>query len=952
LNPIQAHYQAVLQPVLKLGTIVFSDSWCKILLLRSDLPVVTELQDTNSMKSPRTFIALLAFTALAQASDFHVSPDGGDSNPGTVELPLATPEGAVAAVRRELVLKGDHPEPINVFFKGGVYRLSAPLKFTPADSGRAAAPVTYAAVPGEHVVISGGIPITGTWTQTPGKPYWEITLPKAKDGGWIFNSLTVNGLSRMRARFPKDGVKELRAEGIEPGGDPRHSLHYRQGDFDPSWTNPTDIDVVLLANWTPVIHRVREVLPGSRSIRFQGSDSHRVDAWDMRPRYYLSNVFEALTDPGEWYLNRKTGVLYYYPMPGEDLAKASVEVPVLKSRMIEFEGDLTADHPVEYLNFRDLHFRSVDGDLDRYDGQYRQGHMFLDAAIFAQGLRHASFESCEFSQLGQFAMELADGCRDITIRHCHFWDLGAGALQIGVSTLNGLKAVAPSGKPAPEVDPRREVLGITVDNNLIHRLGTIWHGCYGIVNRFASGTRITHNEIFDTHWDAVGLDARWDWKGEKYSHGNEVAYNHLHDLGLGYECDAGAVYQFGPLDTSIHHNLIHDTRSYPYNTGFTGVYLDEMSRGAVVENNLAYNLDWTAFLQHFGDDNVFRNNIGAFARDGFFKLGSSKTGETNYVEVTRNIYIGRDEKLQTLTWTPGPKPVAFDRNVYFSLDPKAQPTFAGKSFDEWKAAGRDSNSFIMNPGCRAPHTFDFSMTADSPACKAIGFVPFGEEIKKAGLAGDTAWTNAIKLPSPRKVLPAWTEDELGPLYQFDIDPNQLPDGMTPTVFSPGNPGVFAVTSQVAGMNGPKSIECESSLGFLQSKLIGFNKGRVTLSFAIMQPADHPASFSMEMRDGSTPYRVGPSLSLSREGVISAGKEKLGKLDPGKWARFEVSFSLGEGSPQNYSLKISDGSGETTRVIPFQKDGIHQIKNLAFLLPKKDGGKIYLDDMHLKIQQGK
>jgi hypothetical protein len=899
-----------------------------------------------------SFLALLALSALAQASEFYVSPNGNDSNSGTAEQPFATPEGAVAAVRRELALKKDHPEPINVLFKEGVYRLSAPLKFTPADSGTANAPVTYAAVSGENVIISGGVPICGTWTQTLGKPYWEIPLPKAKAGGWIFNSLSVNGLSRMRARFPKDGARELRAEGVEPGGDPLHSLQYREGDFDPSWTNPTDIDVVFLANWTPVIHRVREVVPGKRVIRFQGADQHRVDHWDMMPRYYLSNVFEALNEPGEWYLNRKTGVLYYYPMPGEDLSKASVEVPLLKSRMIEFDGDLYSDHPVEYLNFRGLHFRCVDGDLDRYDGQYRQGHMFLDAAIFARGLRHASFELCEFSQLGEYAMELGYGCRDITIRQCHFWDLGAGAMQIGVSTLKELKAtVTPGTSPGSDAEASREVHGITVDNNLIHRLGTIWHGCYGIVNRFASGTRITHNEIFDTHWDAVGLDARWDWKGEKYSHDNEVSYNHLHDLGLGYGCDAGAIYQFGPLDTHIHHNLIHDTRAYPYNTGFTGVYLDETSRGAVVENNLAYNLDWVAYLQHFGEDNVFRNNIGAYARDGFFHLGSAPKKEIpNHADVTRNIYIGRNEKVQTSTWETGPKPVVFDRNIYFSLDPNAQPTFAGKSFDEWKATGRDSNSFIMNPGCRAPDRLDFSMTADSPAVKAIGFVPIDEEIKKTGLSGDTAWTNSIKLPPPRKILPAWTEDELAPLYQFDIDPNTWDDGITPPQFRPGNPGVFKVTSKVAGLQGPKCIECESGVKYLQRHLKGFRKCHVTLSFAIMQPSEHPAPMIVEMRDGSAPYRVGPALSISSEGLITAGKDKLEKLDPGAWASFEISFAVGDGSPQDYTLKIRDKSGEKTYQLHFLKDGIHEIENLAFIFPQKDDGKIYLDDLHLNLQQ--
>jgi len=716
-------------------------------------------------KSSRSLLALLFLPALGYAADFYVSPNGSDTNPGTINLPFATPERAVAGVRRELALKRDHPEAINVLFKGGVYRMSASLKFTPADSGTVSAPVTYAAAPDEHALFSGGVLISGSWTQTPGKHYWQIHLPKAKDGGWIFNSLTVNGLSRQRTRFPRDGEKELRGLGTEPGGDRMHSLHYRSGDFDTNWTNPTDIDVVLLYKFTPAIHRIREILPEKNCLRFQGADTRKVDKYEATPRYYLSNVFEALTEPGEWYLNRKTGVLYYYPMPGEDLSKVEVEVPVIKSRMIEFEGDLAADRPVEYLNFRNLHFRSVDSDLDRYDGIYRQGHMFLDAAFFARDLQHSTFERCEFSQLGEFAMELADGCRNITVRQCHFWDLGAGAMQIGVSRLDTLKTpVTPGASPGASVEPRREVLDIRVDNNLIHRLGTVWHGCYGIVNRYASGTKITHNEIFDTHWDAIGLDARKgpDWKGEKYSRGNEVAYNHLHDLGLGYFGDAGAIYQFGPLDTSIHHNLIHDTHAYPsYKAGFTGIYLDESSLGAVVENNLAYNIDWSAFLQNYGDDNAFRNNIGAFARNGFFHRDHPHgLDQINYVEVTRNIYITRGDNAQTRTWEPGSKPAPFDYNVYFSLDPKAQLTFAGKSFADWKATGRDSHSVIMNPGCRDPAKFDFSIPADSPACKEVGFIPFDEEIRKAGLYGDTKWRDAIKLPPPRKFLTPWAAEDL------------------------------------------------------------------------------------------------------------------------------------------------------------------------------------------------
>jgi len=902
------------------------------------------------MKSPRSLFALLLLPVLVHAADFYVSTDGNDANPGTSDQPFATPEGAIAGVRRELALKKDHPEPINVLFKAGVYRLSAPLTFTPADSGTAAAPVTYAAAPGERVVFSGGVPITGTWTQTPGKPYWQITLPKAKDGGWIFNSLSVNGVSRMRARLLRGGEKELRAEGPELGGDPKRSIRYLPGDFDPAWTNPKDIDVVLLGNWTPVIHRVREIIPEKRALRFSSTNFRTVNFFDSHPRYYLSNVFEALTEPGEWYLNRKTGILYYYPMPGEDLAKAEVVAPVIKSRLIKFEGDLAGDRPVEHLHFRDLHFRDTDADMDRYDGIYRQGHIYLDGAVYAEGLRHASIERCEFSQLGEYAIVLADGCRDVTVRQCHLWDLGGGALQIGVSDLTPLKTpLTPGAKPGPSVEPRREVLDITVDNNLIHRLGTVWHGCYGICNRFASGSRITHNEIFDTHWDSVGLDARWNWKGEKYSHGNEVAYNHLHDLGLGYETDAGAIYQFGPLDTHIHHNLIHDTHAYPFNTGFTGVYLDETSRAAVVENNLAYNLDWSVFHQNYGEDNVFRNNIGAFARDGFFKRGGLGQSNDNYMEVTRNIYITRDALAQKFTWAPGSKPPLYDYNVYHSLDPKAQLTFAGMNFAGWKATGRDSNSVIMNPGCRDPGKDDFAMTADAPACKAVGFVPFDAEIAKAGLYGDTSWTNSIKLPPPRKLLPAWTEEEFVILNPFDIDPNQLLDGNPPPVFAARGKGVFAVTSKVTGMQGPKCIELEPSLRWINTTFHGLKNAKVTFSYAVMQSADQPAALTMEMREVSgTDYKAGPSLHISRDGQITAAKQKLGNLQPGKWTHFEVSFALGDGAPQTYTLKIRDSLGEKSHVLPFVKDGIREIDWLGFMMAEKEGGRVYLDDLHLKI----
>ena len=47
-------------------------------------------------------------------------------------------------------------------------------------------------------------------------------------------------------------------------------------------------------------------------------------------QYYVENVFEALTEPGEWYLDRKSGRLYYAPMPGEEIENSEIIAPKLE----------------------------------------------------------------------------------------------------------------------------------------------------------------------------------------------------------------------------------------------------------------------------------------------------------------------------------------------------------------------------------------------------------------------------------------------------------------------------------------------------------------------------------------------------------------------------------------------------------------------------------------------
>ena len=112
-----------------------------------------------------------------------VAPDGSDANDGAKSRPFATVPRALSAVR-DLRNAGLPPGPVTVYLRGGTYAVREPIVFTPADSGTSNAPLTVASYPGERAVLSGGERLADTWTQTPGKPYWQLDVPRSRD--WPF----------------------------------------------------------------------------------------------------------------------------------------------------------------------------------------------------------------------------------------------------------------------------------------------------------------------------------------------------------------------------------------------------------------------------------------------------------------------------------------------------------------------------------------------------------------------------------------------------------------------------------------------------------------------------------------------------------------------------------------------------------------------------------------------
>ncbi|MDR2849963.1 MAG: hypothetical protein LBW77_05420, partial [Verrucomicrobiota bacterium] len=138
--------------------------------------------------------AALAAAGQAWAVTLHVAPDGDDAADGSRRRPLATLAGARDRVRQARA--ADAEGPVEVLFADGAYALAEPVVFGPEDSGRASAPVRYAAAPGAKPVFSGGKRLPPFQAGPDG--VWRARV----EPPFRFEQLYVNGHRAARARSP------------------------------------------------------------------------------------------------------------------------------------------------------------------------------------------------------------------------------------------------------------------------------------------------------------------------------------------------------------------------------------------------------------------------------------------------------------------------------------------------------------------------------------------------------------------------------------------------------------------------------------------------------------------------------------------------------------------------------------------------------------------------------
>ncbi len=653
------------------------------------------------------FLAAIVITAFFMVScgspnkeiAIYVAQDGNDdwlgdkdeSNAMAYEGPVLSIQRAQELVREKLE-EGTQEKAITVYIREGDYILPSPLTLTAADNGTAECPVTYRSYPGERVRIIGAQVISGWQKDADG--VWTAKVPGATRGQMSFNQLFIGGERRIRARIPNDGY--FMVDG-PISKDPKAQFKYRGDDIKADWARQTGVEVIALQKWADFrmyierIDSAKKIITLSRQCR---PSNHENDA-----RYWIENIREGLDNPGEWYLDTKTGTVSYIALPGENPNEKEAFMPYL-TQLVRFEGKPEQGEYVENINLCDLEFLFSDWNIPSEGYADTQAAHTIPGVIFGEGAKSIRIENCTISHHGNYAVEFSRGCSNIQIVGCEMSDLGAGGVKIG--------------ECVTREDEREKTHHNTVTDNHIHDIGEVFSPACGVIIFRSGQNLIGHNHIHDTYY--TGISNGWSWGyAETDTKENIIEFNHVHDIGRGMLSDMGGNYNLGlQPGTIIRNNYFHDISSYGY--GGWGIYTDEGSTDILIENNVVHDTKSGGFHQHYGRENIIRNNIFVNAKQG--QIIRTRMEEHISFTFERNIVYWTEGPLLGSNWKDDK--YVLDYNCYFNT--AGEPVmFKEWTFEEWQARGQDTHSVIADPMFTDPASHDYSLKAGSPAYD-IGFL--------------------------------------------------------------------------------------------------------------------------------------------------------------------------------------------------------------------------------------
>lgn len=663
------------------------------------------------------FVHKPGLCAAGTPARLYVSPQGNDAWSGRLSTPnAARTDGPFATLERardeirKLKKASQLPKGAIVELCAGVYERTRPLKLSKQDAGTENAPIVYRSMKGAGAVLSGG-KVVANWKPVTDRNILDrLDLSARKHvvqadlkalgiaeygspaGGGLM--LYFNGKPMQIARWPNKGFVRI-AGVVEPGTvnvrgtkGSRTGKFFYEGDRPERWAGEKDIWLhgYWFWDWSDQRQQVESIDTGKRIITLKPPYhryGYRKGQW-----YYAYNLLCEIDEPGEWYLDRETGILYFWPPSPVEKGQAIVSVT---PTIVEMQN-------VSYVRLEGLAIEAARG-----------------TAIIVKGGKAVRIDGCTIRNCGASAVNMS-GCVASGVANCEIYNMGGGG-------------VALSGGDRKSLTPA----GLYADNNHIHDYGQ-WRRMYQCaVGLYGVGNRATHNVIHDAPHQAIAFS------------GNDhlMEFNEIYRVCLESN-DAGAIYagrNWTMRGTVIRYNYLHDINGFR-GRGCVGVYLDDMFCGTTIFGNVFYKVTRAAFIGG-GRDCLVENNIFVDCRralhidaralgwahyhaDMWIKEAKTK-GTLQGIRYKEPPYSTRYPRLVTIIENNPKAPIGnvVRRNIFFHCKPWDDVNGAAKPFVKLEDNLIDKDPHFVDLAHK-----NFQLCDDSPAY-ALGFKKI--PVEKIGL---------------------------------------------------------------------------------------------------------------------------------------------------------------------------------------------------------------------------
>ena len=249
-----------------------------------------------------------------------------------------------------------------------------------------------------------------------------------------------------------------------------------------------------------------------------------LEKYYTEPYYRFENVPEELDEPGEYYIDRQSGMLYFYPP--EDTPKDSVLTITMSTPTLDVSGK-APNSMFRIENSKNIVFENL---------IFKGGR---GSAITGKNNSNIQFINCEINSFGENGIRF-DASTDIKISDCKIHDVGQDGILF-VSCGN-YKTLSPSNIVVSNndiynfarlersyktgIDFGYRCVGATAANNHIHNgphAGMIFYG----VNNDIYGNEFDNLVTEFSDMDALYCNnSNYPWE-----RGNKIHNNYFHDIG-------------------------------------------------------------------------------------------------------------------------------------------------------------------------------------------------------------------------------------------------------------------------------------------------------------------------------------------------------------------------------------------------------------------------------------